>query len=197
MAPSQCVQKARHQLPQRTPPHAARQGPGGRVGLARAPTRAFHGRDALAEARPCTHANRGLNRLSAPRCAGDGLGPRRGVVLSTETSFRGPLVAQTSVTRLAQPWGADVRARQKVPANDAVQRRSSLSVVVSDSACHAGGRGFESRRSRFSKCLQIGTLRRPPRRDQQDPGSRRAARHECSVSSSGPKSACINDPCVF
>jgi hypothetical protein len=22
-------------------------------------------------------------------------------------------------------------------------------------ACHAGGRGFESRRSRFSKCLQI------------------------------------------
>ena len=23
-------------------------------------------------------------------------------------------------------------------------------------ACHAGGRGFESRRSRFSKCLQIG-----------------------------------------
>jgi hypothetical protein len=26
-------------------------------------------------------------------------------------------------------------------------------------ACHAGGRGFESRRSRLSKCLQIGTWR--------------------------------------
>ena len=26
-------------------------------------------------------------------------------------------------------------------------------------ACHAGGRGFESRRSRLLKCLQVGILR--------------------------------------
>ena len=37
---------------------------------------------------------------------------------------------------------------RKVPANVGVAGRSSLSVVVPDSACHAGGRGFESRRSR-------------------------------------------------
>jgi len=37
---------------------------------------------------------------------------------------------------------------EKVPANDRVQRSSSPDVAVPDSACHAGGRGFESRRSR-------------------------------------------------
>jgi hypothetical protein len=52
-----------------------------------------------------------------------------------------------------------VRARQKVPANDAVQRSSPLSVVVSDSACHAGGRGFESRRSRFRTPWKLPSLR--------------------------------------
>jgi hypothetical protein len=31
-------------------------------------------------------------------------------------------------------------------------------VVILEVACHAGGRGFESRRSRLSKCLQIGTI---------------------------------------
>src|SRR6266571_4469673 len=38
------------------------------------------------------------------------------------------------------PW-------RKVPANVAVAGRSCLSVAESDPACHAGGRGFESRRS--------------------------------------------------
>jgi len=45
----------------------------------------------------------------------------------------------------------------KSPANDVVRSGSSTTYAVPDSACHAGGRGFESRRSRFSKCLQIGT----------------------------------------
>jgi hypothetical protein len=48
------------------------------------------------------------------------------------------------------------RAR-KAPANGRVRTRSSSGVVVPDSACHTGGRGFESRRSRFYKCLQTGT----------------------------------------
>jgi hypothetical protein len=75
-------------------------------------------------------------------------------MLSTRTRFRGPLVAQTSIRRLAQPRAAEATSGQKVPANDVVQRRSLSRVVVPDSACHAGGRGFESRRSRLSKFLQ-------------------------------------------
>jgi hypothetical protein len=46
---------------------------------------------------------------------------------------------------------------RKSPAHDFVQTRSALAVIASDSACHAGGRGFGSRRSRLLKCLQIGT----------------------------------------
>jgi hypothetical protein len=38
---------------------------------------------------------------------------------------------------------------RKSPAHDFVQTRSALAVIASDSACHAGGRGFESRRSRL------------------------------------------------
>jgi hypothetical protein len=48
----------------------------------------------------------------------------------------------------------------------AKQAFSGLRVEDRDAACaacHAGGRGFESRRSRFLKCLQIGTLRCPIR----------------------------------
>jgi hypothetical protein len=40
----------------------------------------------------------------------------------------------------------------KAPANDCVQQRLTPGVVASDSACHAGGRGFESRRSRKTPC---------------------------------------------
>jgi hypothetical protein len=87
--------------------------------------------------------------------------PRRGA-LSTKARFRGPLVAQTSIERLAQPCGAGLTPRSKGPANEAVQRSSSPSVVVPDSACHAGGRGFESRRSRKSPCKSAPSSRRRP-----------------------------------
>src|SRR5437764_11352671 len=76
------------------------------------------------------------------------------VAMSMKTRFRGPLVAQTSIRRLAQPCGAEAASEPKVPANEDVQRRWAPGVVVPDSACHAGGRGFESRRSR-QKSLQI------------------------------------------
>ena len=51
--------------------------------------------------------------------------------------------------------GAAATSRRKQPANAAVPRSSSSTIVLPDSACHAGGRGFESGRSRLSKCLQI------------------------------------------
>ena len=49
---------------------------------------------------------------------------------------------------MAQPCGAKATPRREVPANHIVRRSSSPSVAVPDSACHAGGRGFESCRSR-------------------------------------------------
>jgi hypothetical protein len=51
--------------------------------------------------------------------------------------------------------GAQVRSEgQQTGMNRAIARRSSPIVVSMEQACHAGGRGFESRRSRLSKCLQ-------------------------------------------
>ena len=47
--------------------------------------------------------------------------------------------------------------------------------MVRTPACHAGGRGFESRRSRLSKRLQTATLRRPGGREWPRSGSKRAA----------------------
>jgi hypothetical protein len=108
-----------------------------------------------------TLASRSGSRTSVSTCdgAGETDTSRAGGVqaLSLKTRFRGPLVAQTSVRRLAQPCGAEPTVERKAPANERVQGRSSPGVVVPDSACHAGGRGFESRRSRLLKCLQTGT----------------------------------------
>jgi hypothetical protein len=53
---------------------------------------------------------------------------------------------------LAQPCGAALTPELKSPATEPVWRGSSPGVVVLDSACHAGGRGFESRRSRKKPC---------------------------------------------
>jgi hypothetical protein len=60
-----------------------------------------------------------------------------------------PMVAQTSTRRLAQPCGAEVPLAVRTPAKRLDQRRCSTDVVAPNSACHAGGRGFESRRSRI------------------------------------------------
>jgi hypothetical protein len=48
----------------------------------------------------------------------------------------------------------------------AIARQSSPIVASLEHACHAGGRGFESRRSRLSKCLHLGRLCCPSGREQ-------------------------------
>jgi hypothetical protein len=99
---------------------------------------------------------------------------------SEKARGRGPLVAQTSVGRSAQPCGGWATSESKIPANEAVQQGSLSRVVGPDSACHAGGRGFESRRSR-SKYLQIGVFccrtgrNRPPASRIPDPSRARTA----------------------
>src|SRR5215207_2332647 len=55
--------------------------------------------------------------------------PPGGLALSTRARFCGPLVAQTFDRTIGSTG-------PKVPANEAVPRRSSLHVVVPDSACH-------------------------------------------------------------
>ncbi len=69
-------------------------------------------------------------------------------------------MAHSSIRGLAQNMRSEIPASEKWPANEAVQSNSSPRVVALDSACHAGGRGFESRRSRSSrtKNLQIAML---------------------------------------
>ena len=96
--------------------------------------------------------------------------------LSMKTSFRGPLVAQTSIGRLAQPCGARPTLEAKSPANEAVWRSSSPPVSAPDPVCHAGGRGFESRRSRLEKPRVSGVLRFSTDDRANRPGSKRLSR---------------------
>jgi hypothetical protein len=49
--------------------------------------------------------------------------------------------------------GYDQNPGAKSPANTLVRGGSSSGVDASEAACHAGGRGFESRRSRFRNAL--------------------------------------------
>jgi hypothetical protein len=75
---------------------------------------------------------------------------------------RGPNVASTT-----QPCGAGWAVWRKVPANEVVRRSSSPTVAALDSACHAGGRRFESRRpwptARAGVRTYFGSVLRPPR----------------------------------
>ena len=77
-----------------------------------------------------------------------GARPGRGVVHEDKFRWptRGPNVARTT----GSPMRGGCGGGRKVPANYAVRKRLSSGVVTPDSACHAGGRGFESRRSRFA-----------------------------------------------
>ena len=71
-----------------------------------------------------------------------------GAALSMKTRSRGLHVAR-NVDRTIGPTMRTEGRKCKTPVNEPVQRRSSPAVAVPDSACHAGGRGFESRRSRL------------------------------------------------
>jgi hypothetical protein len=75
---------------------------------------------------------------------------------SWEAQFHGPLVARTPAGGSTQPCGTSSPEAPKGPANELGQSRLLPGVPVSESACHAGGRGFESRRSRLETLLQIG-----------------------------------------
>ena len=66
----------------------------------------------------------------------------------------GPLVARTPDSGPTQPSGTTGREVCKGPANGVVRSGSSRSVAVAEVACHAGGRGFESRRSRKAPANQ-------------------------------------------
>jgi hypothetical protein len=95
-----------------------------------------------------------LNRHSAHRAASAmSLGPRRVVVREDKICAHSwPNVDST----IGSTMRTEATPERKVPANEAVQGRSLSAVVPPDSACHAGGRGFECRRSRLLKRLQIG-----------------------------------------
>jgi hypothetical protein len=74
---------------------------------------------------------------------------------------RGPNVGRTRGS--AMRCCSRVISRNR--ANQGVLQPSALVDVAAEVACHAGGRGFESRRSRFLKRLQISRLRCQLRRD--------------------------------
>jgi hypothetical protein len=119
---------------------------------------------------------------ASPRVGLDRFAVRHRVVYDGKISWptRGPNVDWTigSTMRHRAGWYG------KRPAKDVVQRSTSPSVVVPDSACHAGGRGFESRRSRLSKCLQISRTRCLVRREISlrgpNPWSKRPIQNACN-----------------
>jgi hypothetical protein len=127
-----------------------------------------------------------------------GAGP--GVALSMKTSFGGPLVAQNVARTTDSTTRGGGAGTRNMPANYAVRRRLSSGVVMSDSACHAGGRGLESRRSRLSECLQMGTLRCLTRPNQQSSrqqtGSTRLQQRRAAATKSLQIGSSCWQPCI-
>ena len=107
---------------------------------------AHHRTRSCADARSLSSGQTAAASVSTPRSAA--------LIDNISWPARGP----NAGARIGSTMRSGDAPCRKVPANVGVAGRSSLSVVVPDSACHAGGRGFESRRSRFSMCLQIGTF---------------------------------------
>ena len=80
-----------------------------------------------------------------------------GATLSIEDKIRRPTRGPNVAWTIGSTMRSGVAARAQVPANETVRRTSSAAVVVPDSACHAGGRGFESRRSRLRSPCKLST----------------------------------------
>ncbi len=74
---------------------------------------------------------------------------------------RGPILAQTSSAPLSTGIGDGPANRLDSAVNQGDPRSPSPTVALPKVACHAGGRGFESRRSRFrSACMCFPALDR-------------------------------------
>ena len=80
----------------------------------------------------------------------------RGATDAISTQRSGPIVAQTPPEQSQQSPDTTRRLPPEPGAIAGDSRRSSPTVVFVGAACHAGGRGFESRRSRFTNALQTG-----------------------------------------
>ena len=97
------------------------------------------------------------NCVAAPRSTQRRRHPSHRRYVVHEDKFPWPTRGPNVVLTIGSTMRRDVAWGRKAPANEPAQRSPLPGVVGPASACHAGGRGFESRRSRLSKCLQIST----------------------------------------
>src|SRR5687767_11467463 len=74
------------------------------------------------------------------------------IAASERVTARAPFMPQTRLDRTTERCSFRLGEDPQSVATSPVARRSSSGVVFLGAACHAGGRGFESRRSRYS-CL--------------------------------------------
>ena len=103
------------------------------------------------------HGKEEIARSSVGRVRADD-GAVRYVAANVEPgSKRAANGQQTSEIGVAQPRGMSSRAAES-RMNKAIARQSSSTVVTLEPVCHAGGRGFESRRSRYERPSIAGAL---------------------------------------